>query len=107
VESCGDTQGLVRNFLQPSSIEYNFMSQPTPELSDHGQARTEHEFTSNRRRLPVVRSSDFVERSRSARRSCGAPRKLIAEKRGLSFHGVALSLLSESLARALVGVPGK
>ena len=49
----------------------------------------------------------LVERSRSARRSCCAPRKLTTEKRELSFHGVALSLLSESLARALVGVPGK
>ena len=27
--TCGDTQGLVRTFVQPSSTECNFMSQPT------------------------------------------------------------------------------
>ena len=38
---------------QCSSLTYTAIS--TPELSDHGQARTEPEFTSNRDRLPVVR----------------------------------------------------
>jgi hypothetical protein len=32
--TCGDTQGLVRIFIQPSSTEYNFTSQLTAEVSD-------------------------------------------------------------------------
>src|SRR5437764_15089331 len=34
--TCGDTQGLVRNSFQPSSTECNFMSHLTTELSDAG-----------------------------------------------------------------------
>jgi len=37
-----------------------FSTDSTPELSDQGQVRTEHEFTSNRSCLPLVRPSDFV-----------------------------------------------
>ncbi len=33
----GDTQGLVRTFIQPSSIECNFMSQRTTKVSDRSQ----------------------------------------------------------------------
>src|SRR6266705_4025543 len=44
--TCGDTQGLVRTFIQPSSIECNFMSQRTTQLSD------------SRRRAPVERRGD-------------------------------------------------
>ena len=32
--TCGDTQGLVRTFVQPGSIECNFMSQLTQKLTD-------------------------------------------------------------------------
>jgi hypothetical protein len=34
--TCGDTQGLVRTFIQPSSIECYFMSQLTTELTRAG-----------------------------------------------------------------------
>ena len=34
MESCGDTQGLVRTFVPPGSIECNFMSQLTSRLTD-------------------------------------------------------------------------
>ena len=38
--TCGDTQGLVRTSVQPSSIDCNFMSRLTIQLTDGGPSVT-------------------------------------------------------------------
>jgi len=43
VDTCGDTQGLVRKPVPPSSIDCNFMSQPTSKLRRAGPLSKEKE----------------------------------------------------------------
>jgi hypothetical protein len=62
--TCGDTQGLVRTLVQPSSTECNFMSQLTPELSDAGGPTR---LNSKRTWRARARSIDLVERLHSFR----------------------------------------
>jgi len=54
--TCGHTQGLVRNFFQPSSTECNFMSQLTVWVRRSGHVAQDQQKGENRSRLhPIVR----------------------------------------------------